>query len=73
MKKDEALRKAKLDYIQQNSHLEAHPFYWAGLIPLGDMEPIAFTSNFKKMLLPALLVLGGILLFFFIFKKIRKA
>ncbi|MEL7340398.1 MAG: CHAT domain-containing protein, partial [Bacteroidota bacterium] len=37
MSKDEALREAKLRYIQQSDQLGAHPFYWAAFVPIGDM------------------------------------
>lgn len=42
--KDEALRKAKLKYLKKNrGDVEAlHPFFWAGLIGVGDMSPIRF-------------------------------
>lgn len=38
--KDAALRKAKLDYLEQHSGRgeAVHPFFWAGLIGIGDME-----------------------------------
>ncbi|MEM9886847.1 MAG: CHAT domain-containing tetratricopeptide repeat protein [Bacteroidota bacterium] len=41
--KDEALRLAKLDYIQSKDHVGAHPFYWAAFIAIGDMEAIEST------------------------------
>lgn len=42
--KDAALRQAKLDFIDQYSH-DAHPFYWAAFIPIGDMSSINFQTN----------------------------
>lgn len=41
--KDEALRKAKLYYIE-NEELTA-PYFWAAFIPAGNMEPINFQDN----------------------------
>ncbi|MBK8562510.1 MAG: CHAT domain-containing protein [Saprospiraceae bacterium] len=41
MAKDAALRKAKLDYLNGNKGEAAHPFYWAGMIGIGDMAPIS--------------------------------
>ena len=38
--KDEALRQAKLDYLQSHPNEEAHPFYWGAFIAVGDMEAI---------------------------------
>ncbi|MCB0839688.1 MAG: CHAT domain-containing protein [Bacteroidetes bacterium] len=39
--KDKALREAKLNYLSQTKANElAHPFYWAGFVPVGDMHPV---------------------------------
>lgn len=39
--KDEALRKAKLNYLQTGPPgLRHHPYYWAALVPFGDMKPL---------------------------------
>jgi len=57
LSKDVALRKAKLDYINNNPHSEAHPFYWAAFIPIGDMQPIYFSNPIKWWLW------GGVSLF----------
>ena len=38
--KSEALRLAKLAYIESGDHLSAQPFYWAAFIPIGDMRPL---------------------------------
>ena len=41
--KDEALRQAKLEYIDGlEGHTSAHPFYWSGFIGVGDMRPVGF-------------------------------
>ena len=41
---DLALQQAKLDFIDQKGH-EAHPFYWAGFVGVGDMGALEFGSN----------------------------
>jgi len=38
--KDAALREAKLRYLRDFPGERAHPFFWAGFIPIGDMAPI---------------------------------
>ncbi len=39
--KDHALRSAKLSYIQkQHSDMRCHPRFWAGFVPLGNMEAL---------------------------------
>lgn len=57
MAKDQALRAAKLAYIDQHPHDEAHPFFWAAFIPIGDMSPLSSDSNsWYWLFIPALLL-----------------
>ncbi len=44
--KDEALRQAKLLYLERANARTAHPFYWASFIPLGDNQPIYIAKRF---------------------------
>jgi CHAT domain-containing protein/tetratricopeptide (TPR) repeat protein len=58
-RKDVALRNAKLDFLSANrGNLRSHPFYWAGLIPIGDMQPLAVESWAERNML----LLAGLLL-----------
>ena len=43
--KDESLRQAKLDYLNKHPNDEAHPFYWAAFVPVGDMAPVPFSNS----------------------------
>jgi CHAT domain-containing protein len=45
MPKDEALRKAKLDYIATAEGRTAAPQYWAGLVLMGDTSPIELNTG----------------------------
>ena len=38
--KDEALRLAKLKFIETNKNLKAHPFFWGGIFNIGDMSSL---------------------------------
>lgn len=38
--KDEALRRAKLTFLQTHPHDEAHPVYWAAVTAYGDMQAL---------------------------------
>ncbi|MEL6660148.1 MAG: CHAT domain-containing protein [Bacteroidota bacterium] len=38
--KDNALRLAKLDFLEQCSDIQLAPYYWAGLVAIGDGRPI---------------------------------
>ncbi|MEL7001430.1 MAG: CHAT domain-containing tetratricopeptide repeat protein, partial [Bacteroidota bacterium] len=44
-RKDEALRKAKLDYLHSEESLFNHPFYWASFVVVGNTDAIRFTSS----------------------------
>ena len=42
---DKALLEAQRKYIKEvkiDADISAHPYYWAGIIPIGKMEPITF-------------------------------
>ena len=43
--KNEALRKAKLEYLKKNPGFASHPFFWAGVIQFGDPSPIKLSYN----------------------------
>ena len=45
MPKDEALRKAKLDYIATAEGRTAAPQYWAGLVLIGDVSPLDLNNG----------------------------
>jgi len=64
MTKDKALRKAKLDYLN-NENLNA-PYFWAGFIPAGDMSAISSNTNYWYW---ALGILIALLLAWFLFKR----
>ena len=62
--KSEALRQAKLDYLQEASPLAQHPFYWGGMILMGQ-DGAVYTSGktWPKWwyLLPLFLIISYIL------------
>ncbi|WP_153796984.1 CHAT domain-containing protein [Foetidibacter luteolus] len=45
MPKDEALRQAKLAYLQQAQGRTLSPQYWAGLVVMGDTSPVALAKK----------------------------
>ncbi len=45
LSKDEALRRAKLEYLDQASGNRAHPFFWAAFVTIGDMAPLNLSNN----------------------------
>ncbi|GAB5551016.1 MAG: CHAT domain-containing protein [Saprospiraceae bacterium] len=64
--KDEALRAAKLNFLDQKTL--AHPHYWATFIPFGDMESISRSPR-QKWFTWSLLPLLALAFFFFYFNK----
>lgn len=65
--KAEALRQAKLQYLDQTEQLRTHPFFWGTFILIGDNEPVHLsgTSKFHYLwLVGGLILLLGLGLFF---------
>ncbi len=65
---DEALRRAKLDYLKKSEGRLSHPAYWSGLILLGEPAIIHFNQSYNKqigwwvlVILAALTLVGYIL------------
>ena len=67
-RKDDALRQAKLTYLQAADPAGSHPFYWSGLIPMGNMEAPAIHAPFR---LHEYLFIFGILLVFSLLLAVR--
>ncbi|MDX9908079.1 MAG: CHAT domain-containing protein, partial [Mariniphaga sp.] len=72
LSKDEALKKAKLQYLSTAEGRAAAPQYWAGLVLIGDTAPIQFqhTSNYIWWWVVGLLMIG--MLIFIYWKKWKK-
>ena len=69
--KTEALRQAKLNYLENAPELFKHPYYWSGFIYYGDNRPLKKKSfSYTKTLLFSSLV---VLLFGFLWKRNRKS
>lgn len=66
--KDEALRNAKMEYLQEAGFEKKHPYYWAGFVGYGEMEGIETNSRNLLYLLIGL----SICFLIFIFKKVPK-
>ena len=67
MSKDEALRQAKLDLIDQGDPLRSHPYYWAAYVTIGDYSPMKFIKPLWANILfgvVGFLSIAGLLLLF---------
>jgi CHAT domain-containing protein len=69
MDKATALQKAKLDFIKEYPS-EAHPFYWAALVSMGENDPLFKPASSFAWWIP--LSILGILILGFIIWKNRK-
>jgi CHAT domain-containing protein/predicted negative regulator of RcsB-dependent stress response len=67
-RKDEALRLAKLKYLDSAKELQSHPKYWNSLVIIGNQDPIFKGYLIRVLILPVILFFILILVFF----KIRK-
>ena len=69
MNKAEALRKAKLSYLQQAKGIMAHPVFWSPFIQLGDSKPIYLIQkgawNYRDYLMVASVFFALVIVFFF--------
>ena len=65
-RKDEALRQAKLTYLNQTKSTQAHPYYWAAFVQVGNSQPLERDDNFSIwwwLIGGSVLILVGTLLF----------
>lgn len=68
--KSQALRQAKLDYLNNTSQLKAHPFYWSGMIALGENQALKQSNLWSISWIIG--IVGVVLLLLFVFFKFRK-
>ncbi|HEY9114534.1 MAG TPA: CHAT domain-containing protein, partial [Bacteroidales bacterium] len=69
MHKNKALRQAKLDYLASAPKELQSPYYWAGLVLLGDHNPVSIQANKSWQWA---LVIGVLLATLFIFFRVKK-
>lgn len=71
--KSQALREAKLNYLNTVDDFHKHPYYWSAFVLVGDDAALTFSSaGTQRLYLFALLGLACIGLFFFFFKRRSK-
>lgn len=73
--KHQALRLAKLDYIERADSISAHPFFWAGFVLVGDESPLQLSHKYSKAIFIAYIT-GGIMVFagstYYYFRRRKK-
>ncbi len=76
MSKDEALQKAKLNFIQNNTDNDKLlPYYWANMILIGNTDAIKFQPENYNYLwwIAGIIVVIGVLTFFYLNNNKRKS
>jgi CHAT domain-containing protein/tetratricopeptide (TPR) repeat protein len=68
--KQEAMRHAKIDYLENSDNLTSNPYFWSGFVVLGDSSPIYKKSGFAYWMIVITLFIGGIL--FFQYKRSKQ-
>jgi LPXTG-motif cell wall-anchored protein len=73
MRKDMALRKAKINFLENNNSKTAHPAFWSPFIQIGNCEPVTIIK--KKNYTPVWIAAGLLLLttLGFLYRKKKKA
>tara|TARA_R110002111_G_scaffold69471_4_gene112457 strand:- start:8616 stop:11267 length:2652 start_codon:yes stop_codon:yes gene_type:complete len=68
--KSNALRKAKINYLDSQSLTESSPYYWASFVLIGNADSIEFDNNFSSFYFIISIVF--ILIILFLFRKRKK-
>jgi CHAT domain-containing protein len=76
--KDRALRAAKLDYLNEARSTQAHPYYWAAFVQVGNSDPLSTVGDFSGWWWVvggglALLIAAGLLRYYITFKDRARA
>lgn len=69
MGKADALRQSKQDYLNTTTEELKHPYYWAGLVLIGDNEPMHFASTPTPFVLLIIITLLTVVLIYLRSKK----
>jgi CHAT domain-containing protein len=68
--KQEAMRLAKIDYLETADDLTSNPYFWSGFVVLGDNSPIYRKSGLAYWMIVITLFVG--LLIFFQYRRSRS-
>ncbi len=71
LKKDVALRAAKLEYLSNSNSKNSAPVFWAASVPVGEMESLTFNKFTYNWIY--LFVLPLFILFWFVYRSFRKS
>ncbi|MCK4287845.1 MAG: CHAT domain-containing protein, partial [Bacteroidales bacterium] len=66
---DNALRKAKLDYLKSASQFRAHPYFWAAYVDIGNTSPLCKSTGINPILLSVCVLIIIVILSVWIYRK----
>ena len=72
--KNEALRMAKLDYLETSDQLKSHPHFWAAYMNIGDISPVHELKSPTPQYMYLLFIAAGLLFLatgYFFYKRNR--
>jgi hypothetical protein len=69
---DEALRQAKLSYLENSDPLQSHPYFWAAYVQIGKTTPIISKTGINKIFFPAGIIILVTILYFLFRYRVRK-
>ncbi|MBS4056616.1 MAG: CHAT domain-containing protein [Bacteroidales bacterium] len=61
-KKDDALKQAKIDFLQQSNKLQSHPYFWSTYVLIGDPAPLKLHLRQAEMSMEQWLFLSVMML-----------
>ncbi len=72
--KNEALRQAKLNFLNQADRVYSHPYYWAAFVQIGQTQPLDIHLPWwqSNIALIAMLLLAGAILFLLVRRSTVK-
>ncbi len=72
LSKDEALQKAKIEYINSATQLQAHPYFWSAYVNIGNNQPLRRNHLSDYLIYSAIIIFSGLVLFFLKRKKLSR-
>ncbi len=69
--KSAALQKAKLDFLRTADPLKSHPYYWAGMVSIGDQSPLG-EKGINGYMIAAIVLLLGLIWWRFFRRRAKK-
>ena len=67
--KSNALRKARIRYLENSDMLRSHPYFWASLVVYGNNDPLYYSVQIAILIGSIVLIIFGVL--FLLYRRLR--